>query len=184
MARKNTVNYVDNSELTQLVKEYIESNPNDNGEWLDKYEGTMTKKCQKKADKADDVKDFIEFRRKLYNSKRPFEKYESVCAKLLPKIYEIIDGRMASYKIFDDPDMRQDALVMFMRYINRYDWRKNTSAFAYITEIITNSINLTLKKRAKDYLDGAIVLESQLEDKVLVSMFKGMDTEGYGTTDE
>jgi DNA-directed RNA polymerase specialized sigma24 family protein len=91
---------------------------------------------------------------------------------------------MASYKIFDDPDMRQDALVMFMRYINRYDWRKNTSAFAYITEIITNSINLTLKKRAKDYLDGAIVLESQLEDKVLVSMFKGMDTEGYGTTDE
>jgi hypothetical protein len=41
-----------------------------------------------------------------------------------------------------------------------------------------------LKKRAKDYLDGAIVLESQLEDKVLVSMFKGMDTEGYGTTDE
>ena len=80
----------------------------------------MTKKCQKKADKAEDVKDFIEFRRKLYNSKRPFEKYESVCAKLLPKIYEIIDGRMASYKIFDDPDMRQDALV-FMRYINRYD---------------------------------------------------------------
>ena len=37
-------NYVNNEKLGELVAEYIISNPTDRGEWLDKYERTMTTK--------------------------------------------------------------------------------------------------------------------------------------------
>ena len=173
-------NYVDNEKLGELVAEYIISNPSDRGEWLDKYERTMTTKHgQKNPKKLQETLEFIQFRRDLYANERPFNKYDTVCKQLIPMLYEIIDGRMASYKIFNDDDMRQECIVMVLRYINRFDWRKKTSAFAYITEVITNAINQVLKQRKDDSLDGNVILESELNDKYgnpeTIAMFKGLD---------
>lgn len=173
-------NYVNNDRLSELVAEYVISNPTDRGEWLDKYERTMTTKhANKNPKKMAETLDFIQFRRELYSHERPFNKYDSVCKQLIPMLYEIIDGRMASYKIFNDDDMRQECIVMVLRYMNRFDWRKKTSAFAYITEVITNAINMVLKQRKEDSLDGNVILESDLNDKYgnpeTIAMFKGLD---------
>jgi hypothetical protein len=156
--------YVNNDELKQLVQKYIESNPADQGQWLERYETTMRTRTRNKPDKWEEVQDFIEFRRKLYEGERPLENYQKVSEKLIPMFYKIIDGRMASYKIFDNTDMKQDAMIALLKYINRYDYRKNTSAFAYVSEIITQAINLHLSREKESRLDGNLVYEHELYD--------------------
>jgi hypothetical protein len=167
MARKKSQNYVDNSRLKELVTDYIISNPNDNGEWLERYEKTMTRKHGGKNDqRLSDALDFVAFRKELYSHPRPFAVYESTCRELFPMLYKIIDGRMASYHIFDNEDIRQDCMLALLKYLNRYDFRKATSVFAYVSEVVTQAINLHLQEEKKDYLDGMLILESDLMDYV------------------
>jgi DNA-directed RNA polymerase specialized sigma subunit len=161
---KKSNNYIDNDELKQIVKEYIESNPSDNGQWLERYQATMSTRCRNNPKKWEEVKDFIEFRRRLYDSKRPFNNYQNVAKKLIPMLYKIIEGRMASYKIFGDNDVKQECMVSLLKYINRYDYRKDTSAFAYISEIVTQAINLYLAREKESRLDGNLVYEHELYD--------------------
>ena len=71
---------------------------------------------------------------------------------------------MASYKIFDDDDMKQDCMVALLKYVNRYDYRKDTSAFAYVSEIVTQAINLHLSREKDARLDGNLVYEHELFD--------------------
>ena len=170
MGRKSKKNdYVNNEELKQLLKEYIESNPADKGQWLERYESTMSTRCRNKPDKWAEVQDFVEFRRRLYDSERPLENYQKVSEKLIPMFYKIIDGRMASYKIFGNDDIRQDCMIALLKYINRYDYRKDTSAFAYVSEVITQAINLYLAREKESRLDGNLVYEHELYD------YRGVD---------
>lgn len=173
--KKKTNDYVNNEELKQLVQEYVESNPADKGQWLERYQTTMSTRCRNNPKKWEEVKEFIEFRRKLYNSKRPVNNYQRVAEKLIPMLYKIIDGRMASYKIFGDDDVRQECMVSLLKYINRYDYRKDTSAFAYISEIITQAINLHLAREKESRLDGNLVYEHELFDTRGTDQMKGME---------
>lgn len=182
MGRKPKANYVDNNRLRELTKLYIESNPNDTGDWLDRYERTITTKHKgKNPAKYEACMRFIKFRRELYaNPNRPFDKYEEVCNELIPLWYKIITGRLASYRIFGDEDLQQDCIYALLRYINRYDYNLNTSALAYTTELITQAINLHIAEKKKDYLDGLIIPESELFDfRTIDAMFGGDLNEGY-----
>ena len=163
--------YVNNDELKQLLKEYIESNPADKGQWLDRYQTTMSTRCRNNPKKWEEVQDFIEFRRKLYDSERPVNNYQVVSEKLIPMFYKIIDGRMASYKIIGDNDVRQECMVALLKYINRYDYRKDTSAFAYVSEVVTQAINLYLSREKESRLDGNLVYEHELYDTRSVGEF-------------
>lgn len=170
-------NYVDNDRLKELTKLYIESNPNDNGEWLDRYQQTITTKYKdKNASKYENAMDFIKFRRALYaNPDRPFKDYEKICMELVPLWYKIIDGRLASYRIFGDEDIRQDCVYSLLRYINRFDYRQTTSALAYTTELVTQAINLHIAEKKKDYLDGLIIPECELFDFRTIDQMCGKD---------
>lgn len=164
MGRPRKNDYVDNDELKELITKYIVSNPGDTGQWIDKYEKTMETRCLGKPAKWAEVQDFIAFRRSLYASERPLNEFQAVADKLIPIFYKIITGRMASYKIFDDDDMKQDCMVALLKYVNRYDYRKDTSAFAYVSEIVTQAINLHLSREKDARLDGNLVYEHELFD--------------------
>lgn len=145
-------NYVNNKKLKSDLSWYIEHNWKDDGSWLDKY-AKRTKKS-----------DFVEYRKQLVASikakmdsmsteelrkfKLEFERRET---DLINQFYAIIDGRIGSYKLRatkskeDCEDCRQFAILSLIKYVNRYDHRKGTSAFAYVTEIATQAINLYLK---------------------------------------
>lgn len=169
--KRKSTDYVNNEELKQLLKEYIESNPADRGQWLERYQATMSTRCRNNPKKWEEVQDFIEFRRKLYDSERPVNNYQAVSEKLIPMFYKIIDGRMASYKIFGDNDVRQECMIALLKYINRYDYRKDTSAFAYVSEVITQAINLYLSREKESRLDGNLVYEHELYDTRSVGEF-------------
>ena len=49
---KKNNDYVDNEVLKELLQKYIESNPADQGQWLEKYEKTMRTRTQNKPDKC------------------------------------------------------------------------------------------------------------------------------------
>ena len=172
---KKSNDYVDNEVLKELLQKYIESNPADQGQWLEKYEKTMRTRTQNKPDKWVEVNDFMEFRKALYASKRPLNEFQPTADKLIPMLYKIIDGRMASYKIFDNTDIKQDCMIALLKYMNRYDYRKDTSAFAYVSEIVTQAINLHLAKEKEAKLDGNLVYEHELFDTRGVDQMKGMD---------
>ena len=71
-------------------------------------------------------------------------------------------------------------MLALLKYLNRFDFRLNTSAFAYVSEIITQAINLYLQEEKKDYLDGLLIPENQLFDfRTIDAMFGGDLNEGY-----
>ena len=66
---------------------------------------------------------------------------------------KIINGRINSFRLrtsmrnFDDiNDIVQDAFITVMTYINRYNDEQATSAFAYVTQLATNSILFSLNE--------------------------------------
>ena len=145
-------NYVNNKKLKSDLSWYIEHNWKDDGSWLDKY-GRRTKKAE-----------FVDYRKQLVASikarmdamdeeekKKFLKEFERRETELINEFYAIIDGRMGSYKLRatkskeDCEDCRQFAILSLLKYYNRYDHRKNTSAFCYITEVATQAINLYLK---------------------------------------
>lgn len=55
-------------------------------------------------------------------------------------------------------------MIALLKYMNRYDYRKDTSAFAYVSEIVTQAINLHLAKEKEAKLDGNLLYEHELYD--------------------
>lgn len=133
--------YVDNKKLRELVIKYNDLNPNDKGQWLDKFERTMNTKG-----KLQEVKDWIALRRKKYAQKREYTtEYMDVSRQLFNYIYKIVRGRVACFQgipIDEREDVIQDCVLAITQYINRYREDKDTSAFAYLTQIISNALKL------------------------------------------
>ena len=83
---------------------------------------------------------------------------------------KIINGRINSFRLrtsmrnFDDiNDIVQDAFITVMTYINRYNDEQATSAFAYVTQLATNSILFSLneiKEREEKMVTGLDFFEN------------------------
>ena len=134
--------YVNNTELRELVIKYNDMNPNDDGSWLDKYERTM-----KTKGKIDTVAPWIALRRQKYAEPRKHTlEFEKVSNKLFCAIKKIVEGRVACFNIpvEEKEDLIQECLLTVLKYLNRYREDLNTSAFAYITELVNNGIKLYL----------------------------------------
>lgn len=77
---------------------------------------------------------------------------------------KIINGRVNSFRLrtslknYEDVnDIIQDAFITVMTYINRYNDAQATSAFAYVTQLATNSILFSLneiKEREEKMVSG------------------------------
>lgn len=133
--------YVNNKKLRELVVKYNDLNPNDTGEWLDKFEKTM-----KTKGKLPEVKDWIALRRKKYAQKREYTaEFMDVSRQLFNYIYKIVRGRVACFQgipVDEREDVIQDCVLAVTQYINRYREDKESSAFAYLTQIISNALKL------------------------------------------
>ena len=140
MGRKRTINYVDNDRLRELVVLYNDLNPNDNGQFLDKYESTM-----KKKGKYESVRTWIALRREKYSKPRKYTpEFEKVSNELFCAIKRIVEGRVSCFSIpFEEKeDLIQECLLTVLTYINRYREDMESSAFAYITQLINNAVAL------------------------------------------
>lgn len=160
--------YIDNDYLHDLIAQFNEMNYEDNGEWCQPYLSKLEKKYNKgkcSQDEYNNKKTFIlnkiskinELRENYYSKWSPEErrafnsKFEKVKKDLCEAFIKVIDGRIISFKLIaskspdDIADIRQDALFSLFTYINRFDAERNTSAFAYVTQQITNAILLDLK---------------------------------------
>ena len=140
MGRKRTINYVNNERLRELVILYNDLNPNENGQFLDKYESTM-----KTKGKYESVRSWIALRREKYSKPRKYTpEFEKVSNELFCAINKIVRGRVACFGIPQEEkeDLIQECLLTVLKYINRYREDLKTSAFAYITELINNAISL------------------------------------------
>lgn len=83
---------------------------------------------------------------------------------------KIINGRINSFRLrtsmrnYDDiNDIVQDAFITVMTYINRYNDEQATSAFAYVTQLATNSILFSLneiKEREEKMVTGLDFFEN------------------------
>ncbi len=65
---------------------------------------------------------------------------------------KVINGRIISFKLVttkdreDIEDIRQECLMTLFTYINRYDEDRDTSAFAFVTQLISNAIILYINQ--------------------------------------
>ena len=172
--------YIDNDYLRNLIVKFNEMNYEDTGAWCEPYLSKLEKKYNTgKTDKDEyDAKkafilkkiDKINTLRENYYSKwssderRKFDtEFESLKKELCEAFIKVIDGRIISFKLIasksqdDIDDIRQDALFTLFTYINRYDAERNSSAFAFVTQLITNAIILDLnqmKERAEREIAG------------------------------
>ena len=172
--------YVNNKRLREVVNLYNSMNINDKGDWCANYLQRLEHK--KNSDKIDGQKfelgkDFIinkvksiEALQAKYDAFTPEEKrafdaeFEKVKNELCEDFLLIINGRINSYKLRtslrnpdDINDIIQDALICAFTYINRYDPARGSSAFAFITQIVSNSIILSvnqIKDREKRMVSG------------------------------
>lgn len=161
--------YVNNTRLREVVNLYNSLNVNDDGSWCAQYLQRLTNKHSNSKINDDKFKlgrDFIVNKVKSiedlqcrYATMNPEEKrkfdleFEKIKNELCNYLMLIINGRVNSFKLRtslrnpeDLDDIIQDALICVLRYINRYDPARGTSAFAFITELATNSIKLNLNQ--------------------------------------
>lgn len=140
MGRKRGENYVDNARLRELIIEYNDLNPGDDGKWLDRYEKKMTK-----AGKYAAVRPWIALRRQKYAAPRKYTpEFQKVSEELVCAINKIVLHRMRCFVIPEEEkeDLEQECLLNVLTYINRYREDLETSAFAYVTQLINNAIKL------------------------------------------
>lgn len=160
--------YISNKYLRELVVKFNKMNINDTGEWCDAYERKLENKYNKKSiteDKYKVSKDFIQRKREeiralheRYITMNPEERhefnmeFEQVKKDICNAFIKVINGRIISFKLVQSPayeeidDIRQEALMTLFTYINRYDETRNSSAFAFVTQLITNALNLYLSE--------------------------------------
>lgn len=163
--------YISNKYLRELVVKFNKMNINDTGEWCDAYERKLENKYNKKSiteDKYKVSKDFIQRKREeirtlheRYITMTPEERhefnmeFEQVKKDICNAFIKVINGRIISFKLVQSPayeeidDIRQEALMTLFTYINRYDETRNSSAFAFVTQLITNALNLYLSEMSE-----------------------------------
>ena len=168
MKQEKGEGYISNKYLRELVVKFNKMNINDTGEWCDAYERKLENKNNKKSiteDKYEVSKDFIQRKREeikalheRYNTMTPEERhkfnmeFEQVKKDICDAFIKVINGRIISFKLVQSPayeeidDIRQEALMTLFTYINRYDETRNSSAFAFVTQLITNALNLYLSE--------------------------------------
>lgn len=166
MATEKKEGYIKNAYLRELIVKFNRMNINDTGEWCTPYEKKLENKYTKKTIEVDKYavsKDFIQRKRQMiaalhdrYNAmtdeeRRAFNaEFEQVKTDICDAFMKVINGRIISYKLITSKayeeidDIRQEALMTLFTYINRYDEERNTSAFAFVTQLISNAINLYL----------------------------------------
>lgn len=160
--------YIDNDYLRELIVKFNNMNYEDDGSWCQPYLSKLEKKYNSGKTDKDEYEakkqfilkkiDKINTLREKYFSKMTAEErrafnaeFEDVKKNLCDSFVKVIDGRIISFKLVasksqdDIADIRQDALFTLFTYINRYDDERNTSAFAFVTQLITNAILLDLK---------------------------------------
>ena len=168
MKQEKDEGYISNKYLRELVVKFNKMNINDTGEWCDAYERKLENKNNKKSittDKYEVSKEFIQRKREeikalheRYNTMTPEERhkfnmeFEQVKKDICDAFIKVINGRIISFKLVQSPayeeidDIRQEALMTLFTYINRYDETRNSSAFAFVTQLITNALNLYLSE--------------------------------------
>lgn len=172
--------YVNNKRLREVVNLYNSMNIHDKGEWCASYLTRL--EHRKNNDKIDSQKfelgkEFIVNKVKTieelqarYAAFTPEEKrqfdadFKKIKNELCDDFLLIINGRINSYRLRtslrnpdDINDIIQDALICAFTYINRYDPARGSSAFAFITQIVSNSIILSvnqIKDREKRMVSG------------------------------
>lgn len=168
MKQEKVEGYISNKYLRELVVKFNKMNINDTGEWCDAYERKLESKKNKKSiteDKYKVSKEFIQRKREeikslheRYNTMTFEERhkfnmeFEQVKKDICDAFIKVINGRIISFKLVQSPayeeidDIRQEALMTLFTYINRYDETRNSSAFAFVTQLITNALNLYLSE--------------------------------------
>ena len=140
MGRKRGENYVDNNKLREMIIKYNDLNPNDKGDWLDKYSEKM-----KKTGKYESVRAWIALRRQKYVEPRKYTpEFNRLSEELFCAIKKIVVRRVACFTIpeTEKDDLIQECLLNVITYINRYREDIETSAFAWVTQLINNTIKL------------------------------------------
>lgn len=165
---KNDEGYISNKYLRELIIKFNHMNINDTGEWCNPYERKLENKKLKKTvteDKYILAKSFIKRKREeieeLQNKyrnlsdeeRRKFNaEFDALKAEICSAFLKVINGRIISFKLIQTPayedveDIRQECMMTLFMYINRYDETRNSSAFAFVTQLITNAINLYLNE--------------------------------------
>lgn len=150
------------------------------GDWCPSYLERLQHKYEKgkiSEEKYNKTKEFIQ--RKIHNINQVHKNYEKMSIedkkKYRKKIEDLktemsvyflkmINGRINSFRLrstlknYDDiNDIIQDAYITIITYINRYNDEMATSAFAYVTQLATNSILYSLnkiKENEEKYVSG------------------------------
>lgn len=165
---KTDEGYISNKYLRELIIKFNQMNINDTGEWCDAYERKLENKRMKKTIEEDKyilAKSFIQRKRQeiaalhcRYNDfndeeRRKFNaEFEIVKKDICDAFLKVINGRIISFKLIQTPayedvnDIKQECMMTLFMYINRYDETRNSSAFAFVTQLITNAINLYLNE--------------------------------------
>lgn len=165
---KTDEGYISNKYLRELIVKFNSMNVNDTGEWCNAYERKLENKKQKQtieADKYELAKSFIQRKKQEIaalhakydafseDERRQFNiEFDKLKADICDAFLKVINGRIISFKLIQTPayeevdDIRQDCMMTLFMYINRYDESRNSSAFAFVTQLITNAINLYLNQ--------------------------------------
>lgn len=161
--------YVNNEKLRETVIKYNNLNVNDDGSWCASYAQRLENKYKAgkiSKEKYDQAYAYIKNKvasiaalQAKYAAMTPDEKkkFDRELNKIRDEMSEyfllIINGRVNSFKLrstirnYEDiEDIIQDAFICVLQYINRYDDARCSSCFAYVTQLATNSIILSLNK--------------------------------------
>lgn len=165
---KKDEGYISNKYLRELIVKFNSMNVNDTGEWCNAYERKLENKKLKEtieSDKYDLAKSFIQRKKQeiaalhakydafTEEEKRKFDlEFDKLKKDICDAFLKVINGRIISFKLIQTPayeevdDIKQDCMMTLFMYINRYDESRNSSAFAFVTQLITNAINLYLNQ--------------------------------------
>ena len=165
---KKDEGYISNKYLRELIVKFNTMNINDTGEWCNAYERKLENKKLKQTielEKYKLAKEFIQKKKKqISDLHKKYEKFseeerrafniefDKLKKDICDAFLKVINGRIISFKLIQTPayeevdDIRQDCMMTLFMYINRYDESRNSSAFAFVTQLITNAINLYLNQ--------------------------------------
>ena len=159
--------YISNEYLRDLIIKYNRKNIDDTGNWCGPYRSKLNNKYAKAKEERPIIlaklqegnlpeKEEKELKKKLsklmtdeqYQASLNFITKKEICEAFM----KVINGRIISFKLVtskdreDIEDIRQECLMTLFTYINRYDEDRDTSAFAFVTQLISNAIILYINQ--------------------------------------
>lgn len=193
---KEKEGYISNEYLRELIVKFNRMNIDDTGKWCQPYLAKLENKHNN--GKIDDEKymqslDFITRKRSQIDAlhlkyknftdeeRRHYNyEFDKLKAEICDAFMKVINGRIISFKLItskayeDIEDIRQECLMTLFTYINRYDEERNSSAFAFVTQLITNAILLYLNQ-LKERKDKEITGLDFYDNLNTIDDFKGED---------